>query len=162
MLSLLENSQYAAFMRGDSLWGLPLALTVHAFGTALVVGFTFIISLRLLGWFETISYTSLRRLFPVFWAAIVLQFLSGIPLWMTKPTRYVADTAFLLKFLFVIIGIILTLYLYGLIKREAASWDAAGAVSSRGIKFIAPSLLVWCVVLVAGRLTAYLGSVYTG
>jgi len=144
------------------LWGWPLALTVHAFGTALVIGFIFIICLRLLGLFETIPYASLKRLFPVVWAAVVLQFLSGFALWMTKPTRYVADAAFLLKFAFVIIGIILTLYLYGMIKREAASWDTAGAVSSRGIKFVAPSLLVWCVVLIAGRLTAYLGSLYTG
>ena len=159
MLSLLENSQYASFMRGDSLWGLPLALTVHAFGTALVVGFTFIISLRLLGWFETISYTSLRRLFPVFWAAIVLQFLSGIPLWMMKPTRYVDDVAFMLKIVFIIIGIVLAVYSYGMIKREAASWEARGVVSSRETQFAAASLLVWSFVLIAGRLTAYLGSI---
>jgi len=139
-----------------------LALTLHALGTALVMGFIFIICLRLLGLFETIPYASLNRLFPVIWAALVVQFLSGFALWMTKPTRYVADTAFLLKLLFVIIGIILTTYLYGSIKREATSWDAAGAVSSGGIKFVAPSLLAWCVVLVAGRLTAYLGSLYGG
>jgi hypothetical protein len=157
----LENSQFSALVRSE-LWGWPLALTVHEFGTALVMGFIFIICLRLLGLFETIPYASLNRLFPVIWAALVLQLLSGFALWMTKPTRYMADAAFLLKFSFVIIGFILTLYLYGSIKREAASWDAAGAVSSRGTKFVAPSLLVWCVVLVAGRLTAYLGSLYTG
>src|SRR5215831_7120983 len=144
------------------LWGWPTALTLHEFGTALVLGFIFIICLRLLGIFETIPYASLKRLFSVIWAALALQFLTGFVLWMTKPTRYVADAAFLLKFLFVIIGIILTSYLYGLIKREAESWEAAGAVSSSGIKFVAPSLLVWCVVLIAGRLTAYLGSLYTG
>jgi hypothetical protein len=159
VLTWLENTQYAAFIRGDSLWGLPLALTIHAFGTALVVGFTFIISLRLLGWFETIPYTSLNRLFPVLWAAIVLQFLSGIPLWMTKPTRYVDDVAFMLKFVFVIIGIVLAVYSYGMIKREAASWEAKGVVSSREAQFAAASLLVWSIVLIAGRLTAYLGSI---
>jgi len=157
----LENSQFSAWMRTE-LWGWPTALTLHEFGTALVLGFIFIICLRLLGIFETIPYASLKRLFSVIWAALVLQFLTGFVLWMTKPTRYVADAAFLLKFLFVIIGIILTSYLYGSIKREAESWEAAGAVSSRGIKFVAPSLLVWCVVLIAGRLTAYLGSLYTG
>jgi hypothetical protein len=118
----------------------------------------FIICLRLLGLFETIPYASLNRLFPVIWAALVLQLLTGFALWMTKPTRYVVDVAFLLKVLFVIVGTVLTFYLYGSIKREAASWDAAGAVSSRGVSFVAPSLLVWCVALVAGRLTAYLGS----
>ncbi len=139
-----------------------MALTLHALGTALVMGFIFIICLRLLGLFETIPYNSLKRLFPVIWAALVLQLLTGFALWMTKPTRYVADVAFLLKFLFVIIGVVLTGYLYGAIKREAASWDAAGAVSSNGAKFVAPSLLAWCIVLVAGRLTAYLGSLYAG
>ena len=161
MLASLESSQFSALVRSE-LWGWPLALTVHALGTAIVIGFIFIICLRMLGLFETIPYASLKRLFPVIWAALAVQFLTGFALWMTKPTRYVADAAFLLKLLFVIIGIVLTAYLYGAIKREAASWDAAGAVSSNGTKFVAPSLLAWCVVLVAGRLTAYLGSLYTG
>jgi len=161
VLAGLENSQFSVWVRGE-LWGWPLALTLHALGTALVMGFIFIICLRLLGLFETIPYNSLQRLFPVIWAALVLQLLTGFALWMTKPTRYVADVAFLLKFLFVIIGVVLTGYLYGAIKREAASWDVAGAVSSNGAKFVAPSLLAWCIVLVAGRLTAYLGSLYAG
>ena len=161
MLASLESSQFSAWVRGE-LWGWPLALTIHALGTAIVIGLVFIICLRLIGLFETIPYTSLKRLFPVVWAALAVQLLSGFALWMTKPTRYVADAAFLLKFLFVIIGFILTLYLYGIIKREATSWDAAGTVSSRAMKFVAPSLLVWCVVVIAGRLTAYLGALYAG
>jgi hypothetical protein len=69
--------------------------------------------------------------------------LSGFVLWMTKPTRYIADTAFMLKLSLVIIGIALTLYFYAMMKRGAASWDAEGAVPSRGIKFAAATLLVW-------------------
>ncbi|HLK84595.1 MAG TPA: hypothetical protein VKT99_24310 [Xanthobacteraceae bacterium] len=159
MLAGLENSEFSAWIRTE-LWGWPLALTLHEFGTALVLGLMFIICLRLLGIFETIPYASLQRLFPVIWAAVVLQFLTGFALWMSKPTRYVADVAFLLKLLFVIIGIVLTSYLYGFIKREAGSWEQGGAVSPPAIKFVAPSLLVWCLVLVAGRLTAYLGSLF--
>jgi hypothetical protein len=157
VLAGLENSQFSTWIRTE-LWGWPLALTLHEFGTALVLGFIFIICLRLFGIFETIPYSSLNRLFPVIWAAVVLQVLTGLALWMTKPTRYVADVAFLLKVLFVIIGIVLTFYLSGFVKREAASWEQGGAVSAPAIKFVAPSVLVWCIVLVAGRLTAYLGS----
>jgi hypothetical protein len=157
VLAGLENSQFSTWIRTE-LWGWPLALTLHEFGTALVLGFIFIICLRLFGIFETIPYTSLRRLFPVVWAAVVLQVLTGLALWMAKPTRYVADVAFLLKLLFVIIGIVLTSYLYGFIKREAASWETQAAVPQPAIRFVAPAILVWCVVLVAGRLTAYLGS----
>ena len=161
MLAWLESSQFSAGVRNE-LWGWPLALTVHAFGTALVVGLTFIITLRLLGLFEAIPYSSLNRLFPVMWVALAVQFLSGFVLWMAKPTRYVADGAFVLKLSLVIVGIILTLYLYRTMKREAAAWDAAGAVSSRAMKFVAADVLVWSGVLVAGRLTAYLGPIYSG
>jgi hypothetical protein len=158
VLAWLEGSQFSAWVRGE-LWGWPLALTVHAFGTAVVIGFIFIINLRLLGLFESIPYGSLNRLFPVVWVALVLQFLSGFALWMTKPTQYVADVAFVLKFSLVIVGVILTLYFSQTIKREAASWEAKGAVSSRALKFVAATFLVWCGVLVAGRMTAYLGSI---
>ena len=135
-----------------------MALTVHAFGTAVVIGFIFIINLRLLGLFETIPYSSLDRLFPAIWVAFVVQLLSGFALWMTKPTQYVADGAFVLKTLLVIVGFVLTLYLYGALKREAAAWEAAGAIPSRAFKFVAAALLVWFGVVVAGRLTAHLGS----
>ena len=79
MLAWLESSQFSAGVRNE-LWGWPLALTVHAFGTALVVGLTFIITLRLLGLFEAIPYSSLNRLFPVMWVALAVQFLSGFVL----------------------------------------------------------------------------------
>jgi hypothetical protein len=161
VLESLESSQFSALLRSE-LWGWPLVLTIHVLGTAVVIGFIIIISLRLLGLFETISYNSLNRLFPVVWVAIVVQVLTGLALWATKPTRYVVDTAFVLKCSLVVAGIVLTLYFYSAMKREAASWDAAGAAPARGIKFAAASLLVWCGVLVAGRLTAHLGSLYSG
>jgi hypothetical protein len=162
VLAWLESTQFSAWARGESVWGWGFALTIHTIGTAVVVGFIFIISLRLLGLFKMIPYASLNRLFPIVWIAFVLQFLSGFVLWVTKPTRYVADTAFELKFWLVVIGLILTLYFYAAMKREATAWDAAGAAPSREVKFAAASLLVWCGVLVAARLTAHLGSLYTG
>ena len=158
VLEWLEGTQFSALVRSE-LWGWPLALTLHAVGTALVIGFVLIIGLRLLGLFELIPYTSLNRLFPVIWAGLGLQLLSGFTLWMTKPTQYVADVAFLLKVLLVVVGTVLTLSLYGTVMREAPSWDAkGGAVSSRAATFVAATLLVWCGALIAGRLTAYLGS----
>jgi hypothetical protein len=161
VLSSLGNSEFSALVRTE-LWGWPLALTIHVFGTALVIGFVFIISLRLLGLFETIPYTSINRLFPVIWIALAIQFLSGFTLWMAKPAQYVADGAFMLKLALVIIGIVLLVYFYGTIKREATAWQAAGAASPHGRRFVAATLLIWCVVLIASRLTAFLGSIPTG
>lgn len=162
MLESLENSPFSVWARSESIWGWPFALTLHSLGTAVAIGVIFIINLRLLGLFETIPYRSLNRLFPALWIAFAVQLLSGAALWATKPTRYVADTAFLLKLALVVVGFVLTVYLYGILKREAASWESSGAVSSRAFKFVAPSLLVWCLVVIAGRLTAYLGALYNG
>ena len=137
-----------------------MALTVHAFGTAAVIGLTFIIGLRLVGLFRTIPYTSLNRLFPVIWTGVVLQAMSGFSLWMTKPDQYIGAGMFLAKFSFVVIGVIVTVYFQNTIKREAADWERAGRVSSRGAQFAAAAALVWAAVLVTGRLTAYLGTLY--
>jgi hypothetical protein len=162
VLSWLENTPFAAWERGESLWGWPLTLTVHVVGTALAVGLVFIVSLRLLGLFGTIPYRSLTPLFAVVWFAFAVELVSGFVLWMTKPTRYVVDIAFMLKLALIVVGFFLTLQFYRMMTREAPSWEPAGSVSSRQATLAGASLLVWCGVLVAGRLTAHLGALYTG
>jgi len=157
VLSWLEGSRVSDWMRAE-LWGWPLALTLHEFGTAVVVGFVLIIWLRLIGLCETISIASLNRLFPVIWIGFVLQLLTGFALWMTKPTQYVVDLAFTLKIAFVVIGAVLALSVQGALRREAPAWEASG-VTSRALRFVSASLLLWCGALVMARLTAYLGPI---
>jgi hypothetical protein len=158
VLEWLTTTEYADWVRES--WGWPLALTIHAFGTATVVGFIFIIGLRLFGLFRTIPYASLNSLFPFIWIAIALQIMSGFTLWMSKPAQYLAAGMFDVKITFVIIGIIVTAFFQGTIKREAPAWEKAGKVSSRGLKFVAAAVMLWTAVNIAGRLTAYLTSLY--
>jgi hypothetical protein len=117
VLEYLNNTPYAEWVRES--WGWPIALTIHAFGTATVVGFIFIIGLRLLGLFRTIPYTSLSSLFPAIWIAIAFQFVSGFTLWMSKPAQYMSAGMFDVKFTLVIVGVVVTAYFQGTIKREA-------------------------------------------
>jgi len=161
VLQWLEATQYADVIRNE-LWGWPLVLTIHVFGTATVVGFFFIIGLRLLGFFRMVPYASLSRLIPVVWVAVALQLISGFTLWITKPTQYVADLAFMLKMLLVLGGAVLTLRIGRIIRQEAPAWDSVGEASARGRSAASATLLVWCGVLVLGRLTAYLGPLYSG
>jgi hypothetical protein len=158
VLEWLAKTPYAIWVTESSGW--PLALTIHAFGTATVVGLMFIIGLRLLGLFRMIPYSSLNRLVVLIWVGVVFQVISGFTLWMTKPAQYLADGMFQIKFTFVIIAAVVMVYFHKTMKREAAAWDAAGTVSSRGIKFVAASCLLWAAVTIGGRLTAYLGSLY--
>jgi hypothetical protein len=161
MLEQLEATPLSSMIR-EELWGWPLALTLHAFGTALIIGLMLIISLRLMGLFAVIPYSALRRLFPVIWGALVLQVLSGAALWMAKPTQYTADVAFLAKVALIIFGIQLTRHFQQIVTREAAAWETSGSAPSPAARLVAAAFLVWCCVLVAGRLTAHLGSIAFG
>jgi hypothetical protein len=160
VLESLGNSDFALWVNQS--WGWPIALTVHAFGTATIVGLMFIIGLRLLGFFRTIPYTSLNRLIPLIWIAFVFQAISGFTLWMTKPAQYMADGMFEVKFSLVIIAFIVMFYFHGTMRRETAGWETAGTVSSRGLKLGVAMCLLWAGVTIGGRLTAYLGSLYAG
>src|ERR1700758_3834266 len=106
VLNWLENTPYAEWVNQS--WGWPLALTIHAFGTATVVGMMAIIGLRLLGLFRTIPYSALLKLLPLIWIAIACQVLSGVTLWMTKPAQYLADGMFEVKFALVLVAIAVT------------------------------------------------------
>jgi hypothetical protein len=159
LLEALGDTEYAGWVR-ESLYGWATALTFHAFGNAIVIGLTFIIGLRLIGMFRSISYTAMLRLFPVIWLGVLIQVLSGFSLWMTKPARYTGDSMFDTKFTLVIIGIIVTIVFERVIRQEATSWETAGAVSSRGLRWAGIAAVAWSGVLVGGRLTAYLGTLY--
>jgi hypothetical protein len=158
VLEWLANTPFAMWV--DESWGWPLALTIHAIGMATMVGLMFIISLRFLGAFPAIPFSSFGRLIPLIWIALVFQAISGFTLWVTKPGQYLGDVMFDTKFTLVIVASIAMWYFHSTYKREVAGWEAAGAVTSRGIKITAVACLLWAAVTIGGRLTAYLGSLY--
>lgn len=158
MLEWLATTEYSQWVRES--WGWALALTVHAFGNAIVVGLVLIMAMRLFGLFRTIPYTALPKLFPYIWVAICFQALSGFTLWMSKPGRYVKDGVFDIKFSLVVIGVVLLVYFQRTITRESPEWQQAGKVTSNGLRLAGAAALCWAFVIIMGRLTAYLGSLY--
>ena len=157
MLEWLAYTSVALWVKES--WGWPLALTLHTFGSAIIVGFSFIMFLRLFGMLGTIPLAALKDLLPFIWVCVVIQALSGTLLWLTKPARYLEAGIFEVKLAFVVTGIVVTLYLEKALNKGADNW-ASGTISARSIRFVVATALVWSAVLIAGRLTAYLG-IYT-
>ena len=157
-LEWLAHTPYAEWVNQS--WGWPLALTIHAFGTATVVGVMFIIGLRVFGLFGPIPYAAMNKLMPFVWVAVAFQIMSGVTLWMTKPTQYLADGMFEVKFILLLIAIVVTWQFHRSMVREAAAWQAKGGASPRGRRLAIAACLLWAAVTIAGRLTAYLGSLY--
>ena len=158
MLEWIANSEYANWVNQSSGW--PIALTLHAFGTATVVGLSFIIALRLLGLFRTIPFSALKTLIVFVWIGVACQIVSGLTLWTVKPAQYLADGMFEMKMGFLLVSILVTAIMQRTVNREAAAWESAGTASSRGVKFVAATALLWACVTIGGRLTAYLGTLY--
>src|SRR6202023_63420 len=115
---------------------------------ATVVGLMAIIGLRLLGAFPTMPYASLGKLIPLIWIAVVFQAISGFTLWVTKPAQYLGDVMFDTKFTLVIIACFVMWYFHSTFRREVAAWEAAGTVTSRGIKITAAACLLWAAVTI--------------
>jgi outer membrane protein OmpA-like peptidoglycan-associated protein len=139
----------SAASTGGAQW-LP---AIHALGMALTIGLIVIIHLRLLGLFDSIAYTSLGKLFPLLWAAIAVQVASGAELWVMAAVPHTVDVTFIAKLVLVIAGFVLTLLLYGAVKREGISWAADTAVPPR-YNVVLPSLVVWAAVLVLAGFSA--------
>jgi hypothetical protein len=157
-LDWLTQTPYTQWVQES--WGWPVALTLHAFGTATIVGLMAIISLRMLGLFRTIPYTAVQWLIPFIWVALVVQVASGLTLWMTKPVQYLSDGMFEVKMIFLLASIIVTVMFQRIVRSEVSNWDAGRKATPRGARFAVATGLLWAAVLVGGRLTAYLGSLY--
>ena len=96
------------------------------------------------------------------WIGFAVQVLSGTTLWVSKPARYLADGMFQFKLFFVIAAMIVTIFFHQLLNRETPVWQSAGlpAVKGNVRVWVGVTALLWAAVLVAGRLTAYLGQLY--
>jgi hypothetical protein len=154
-LNWLESTSYSEWIL-VSATGWPLMLTAHALGLATIVGVVFSLNLRLLGLYGTIPYTSLHALMSIAWIGIVINVFTGLSIFMTQASSYVTSLPFIVKITFIVLGIANLSYTQKVLKREAAAWQAAGAVPALGLALAGSSLFFWVVAVVTGRLIAYL------
>jgi hypothetical protein len=131
-------------------------ITLHSLGLAIMVGLSVVLSLRVLGWFDVIPFSSLYRLLKVAWIGFVVNFLSGGSLFMYQGTTYITEGIFLTKMAMVILGAILVGVMQGMIRTALAS-GAPAAEASSNLKIVAGfTIAAWTIAMVTGRLIAYL------
>ena len=154
-LSWLEELAYSQWIVAG-LTGWPLMLSMHAVGLAIIVGVMLALNLRLFGLFKPIPFTALHDLMAIGWIGIALNVFSGVSLFVAEANQMVNSVPFRWKILFVILGIGILYHMQKILKRDAASWEAAGTVSRLGQGLAASSIACWTIAVVAGRLIAYL------
>ena len=147
--SWLEMQPLAAHI-GETAW-FPFLESVHVLSAMFVVGTVLMADLRLLGW-SAMRYcvTAItREVIPWTWGAFVIAAITGVGLFITRASAYVANPAFLAKVVLLLLAgaNMLVPHFMGLRAAQRRSLQMATG---------ACSLLVWCGVVLAGRWIGHL------
>jgi hypothetical protein len=155
LLAWIEATGLAEWIRVSAL-GYPLMITLHSLGLAIMVGLSVVLSLRVLGFFREIPYTSLDRLLKVAWIGFIVNTISGSALFAAQATSYVHNTQFLIKITLVFVGAITVAWLQAIVKSDASSWSPTAPAPGLARFVATASIVAWAGATVTGRLIAYL------
>ena len=153
-LSLAPDS---AVMR-ESRWAFPTVLSLHLLGLVLLVGMRLAIDLRMTGWaFSGVPASQLvNRAAPWSVVGAIVTLASGMALYATDSAQMGANPAFQLKVVALAIALANVWFFHVVLARGIRDWDTA-VTPPRAVQFSAwASLALWTVVLVAGRLVAFI------
>jgi hypothetical protein len=150
----LEQTTLGEFIHtSSSLLGFPTVLTTHTFGLCFIVGANVIVSMRLLGIAPGIPLAPLRKLFPFMWVGLILTILSGFALAIAAATTRLLNPILIFKL--VVIAVAAPL-MFRMQKKVFDNPVVAEDVVPPGAREMAAGqLILWLIVVVAGRLIAY-------
>lgn len=155
VLQFLHGSLVGTYVR-ESMWGYPALETVHMFGLGLLFGGIIVFDLRLLGVGRSVEVArAAALLLPWVLVGFLLNLASGLALFASDAVEFAANRAFQFKVLFLLLAGINTLIYMGRWRLAGADWDGH-VVRSRSAKVQAVlSILLWVLVITAGRMIAY-------
>ena len=152
----LEHTPMAIWVR-ESLYGFAIVVSVHILGLTLSVGTLIWFDLRLLGVSMLRIPVSLlyRRLMPWTLSGFAVMFTSGAILFASYATVAYGNLYFRIKATALVLAALNAFMYHRLTERQIACWDEVRfpPLPARIAGLI--SLLVWAVVIVAGRMMSY-------
>ncbi len=144
-------------------WMFPTIETIHVFALVTVIGAIAIMDLRLLG------ITSRNRTIkavendtiPVTWIGFAIAVVTGLLLFVSKATTYMANPYFLWKMgLMAIAGINMAIF-HRIISKGVEDWGQPGGTVPFAAKFSgALSLAIWIIIPYCGRVIGFTLGVY--
>lgn len=139
----------------ESRYAFPIIEGTHLIALSVSVGLIFLTDLRLMGLFlrQVPAAAVLHGLRPYVLCGFALVFLSGGLLFWAEAAEVIASPAWVFKFAFIGLAGLNALYFEFVIARR----PGALASLSRGVKLAGlASLTIWTLVVICGRLIAYL------
>lgn len=142
-----EESGIGTMIR-ESLWGFPIALSMHAVGMATVMGVVIALNLRVLGYARGLAVPAFDKLFAVGWFGFLINLLSGLALFAGSASTYFFQGAFQLKIGAILLGGILMKLVMNSVR------DNKPVIVQKTLAIVC--ICSWLTGLVTGRLMAYL------
>lgn len=138
-------------------WIIPSTQSIHYMALAVLFSSAAIINLRILG--VVSGHTPLtrvaQRFAPGIWIALVVMIVTGLVLLIGEPARSLTTWEFQSKMVMLVLVAALTVYMQRRIADGASQWDVAAAVPGAARASAFASLLLWMLIIVAGRWIAY-------
>lgn len=152
ILASLEGLSLAGKIR-DSLYLFPFIESLHVLGLTVVFGTIAILDLRLLG------IASIKRpvsrvaadVQPWAWAAFALTAVTGALMFVTNAGVYYHNLYFRLKMAMLLLAGINVAMFELTVNRSLRRWDTEKAAPGAGRAAAAVSLLLWVLIIFAGR-----------
>jgi len=138
-------------------WVIPTVQSIHIVCIGIVLASVFMIDLRIFGLAgrdQTLKQTT-RRFSPWLWGSLVVLLVTGALMVVGEPVRELMSFSFWLKMSLLVLGILIAVVFQLALKRNERDWEHA-IVNRWTTKSLAVlTLLVWCSIIVLGRLIAY-------
>jgi hypothetical protein len=161
-MSLLPFCQWMADTPGsialhESLYMYPLVESAHVLTLCLFLGMAIMLDLRLVGVTLTrVPMTEIkRRLGPWMVAGFVVMVITGALLFYAIPVRSYQSVAFRIKVVALILAGVNAWVFHTTIDRKVATWDLDPTPPGAARRAGATSLVLWAIIVVAGRMIAY-------
>lgn len=139
----------------ESSWGYYGLLSVHAIGMAGIVGSTFMLCLRVLGYARGVRVSDLARLRALALWGFIVNAVSGAILFCSNAVQLAQNFTFQVKLISIVLGCIALGILWRMISRSPGKDDPAYSYGV-AMKVVAiATLLFWTIAIIFGREIAY-------
>jgi len=161
-VTLLPFCEWLASTNGsialhESLYMYPLVESAHVLTLCLFLGMAIMFDLRLLGVaLRRVPMTEIkRRLGPWMAAGFVVMVATGTLLFYAIPIRSYQSIFFRVKVVALVLAGLNAWIFHATIDRHVAEWDLAPVPPPAARRAGAASLVLWAIIVVAGRMIAY-------
>jgi len=151
LLRWIRDTPLGHFMR-ETGNAFPVAEMSHFIGLSLLMGVMIVVDLRLLGVFKQASYSSVLKLLPLAIVGFAINLISGICFIATNPFLYFTNPAFFVKLALIGLGGLNAIWFTFAEHKLIAGLPSEAAAPLPARIMAVASLVMWALVLLAGRL----------